>query len=90
MNSPSCSVTKDRFEVIVKGTRSSDPRAAAAEWLEYEFKCKPGNVTRRPCLVTPYHYRLDWLMWFAGFQVAFLFMVFPDFMSHFYQRVLIK
>lgn len=21
---------------------------------------------RRPCLVTPYHYRLDWLVWFAA------------------------
>ncbi len=22
---------------------------------------------RRPCLVTPYHYRLDWQMWFTQF-----------------------
>ena len=29
-------------------------------WLEYEFKCKPGDVHRRPCVVSPYHYRLDW------------------------------
>jgi hypothetical protein len=21
---------------------------------------------RRPCLITPYHYRLDWQMWFAA------------------------
>ena len=35
---------------------------------EYEFKCKPGSVTRRPCVISPYHYRLDWLMWFAAFQ----------------------
>lgn len=35
---------------------------------EYEFKCKPGDVARRPCLITPYHHRLDWLMWFAAFQ----------------------
>jgi hypothetical protein len=23
---------------------------------------------RRPCFITPYHYRIDWLMWFAAFQ----------------------
>lgn len=28
--------------------------------------CQPGDVRRRPCLVTPYHERLDWQMWFAG------------------------
>jgi hypothetical protein len=27
--------------------------------------CKPGRVDRRPCLVTPYHYRLDWQLWFV-------------------------
>ena len=26
----------------------------------------PGDLRRRPCIVTPYHYRLDWQMWFAG------------------------
>jgi hypothetical protein len=30
-----------------------------------------GSVNRRPCLISPYHYRLDWLMWFAAFQVLF-------------------
>lgn len=45
------------------------PDSPAAEWLEYEFKCKPGNVSRVPCLISPYHYRLDWLMWFSAFQV---------------------
>lgn len=37
-------------------------------WLEIEFKCKPGAVSRRPCVISPYHYRLDWLMWFSAFQ----------------------
>ncbi|XP_070580075.1 lipase maturation factor 1-like [Ptychodera flava] len=62
------SVTKERTEVIFQGTHSSNPDSPSAEWLEYEFKCKPGNVTRRPCLISPYHYRLDWLLWFAAFQ----------------------
>ncbi|XP_041370268.1 lipase maturation factor 1-like isoform X2 [Gigantopelta aegis] len=62
------SITKKRTEVIFQGTRSNDPSDPSAEWLEYNFKCKPGNVTRRPCLISPYHYRLDWLLWFAAFQ----------------------
>ncbi|XP_072021054.1 lipase maturation factor 1-like [Amphiura filiformis] len=62
------SITKERTEVIFMGTLSDDPNDPEAEWLEYEFKCKPGSITRRPCLISPYHYRLDWLMWFAAFQ----------------------
>ena len=37
-------------------------------WVEIEFKCKPGCLHRRPCIISPYHYRLDWLMWFSAFQ----------------------
>ncbi|XP_028561928.2 lipase maturation factor 1 isoform X2 [Podarcis muralis] len=62
------SITKDRTEVIIQGTSSLDPNDPAAIWEEYEFKCKPGDLHRRPCLISPYHYRLDWLMWFAAFQ----------------------
>ncbi|XP_064630133.1 lipase maturation factor 1-like [Lineus longissimus] len=63
------SVTKERTEVIIQGTYSNNPYDEDVNaWKEYEFKCKPGNVTRRPCLISPYHYRLDWLMWFAAFQ----------------------
>ena len=29
---------------------------------------QPGKVDRAPCFISPYHYRLDWLMWFAAFQ----------------------
>uniref|UniRef100_A0A4W3JIZ3 Lipase maturation factor n=1 Tax=Callorhinchus milii TaxID=7868 RepID=A0A4W3JIZ3_CALMI len=62
------SITKERTEVIVEGTSSLDPKDPNAQWQEYGFKCKPGDLQRRPCLITPYHYRLDWLMWFAAFQ----------------------
>lgn len=64
------SMTKTRTEVILQGTHSNNPNSDDAVWLEYEFKCKPGNITRRPCVISPYHYRLDWLMWFAAFQNA--------------------
>nr|XP_031303648.1 lipase maturation factor 1 isoform X3 [Camelus dromedarius] len=62
------SITKERTEVILQGTASSNASSPDAEWEDYEFKCKPGNLRRRPCLISPYHYRLDWLMWFAAFQ----------------------
>ncbi|ESO09975.1 hypothetical protein HELRODRAFT_73251 [Helobdella robusta] len=62
------SINKKRTEVIFQGTYSADPMNSDANWLEYEFKCKPGNEKRWPCVISPYHYRLDWLMWFAAFQ----------------------
>jgi hypothetical protein len=61
------SVTKQRFEVIIEGTQSSSI-TPSTQWLEYEFKGKPGNLQRMPPQVAPYHLRLDWLMWFAGFS----------------------
>nr|XP_046233279.1 lipase maturation factor 1 isoform X2 [Scatophagus argus] len=62
------SITKERTEVIFQGTLSQDPKDPEAIWEEYQFLCKPGDIYRRPCLISPYHYRLDWLMWFAAFQ----------------------
>ena len=66
-----CSVTKERTEVVFEGTLDRNPgqNGEMAQWKEFEFKCKPGSVDRRPCIISPYHYRLDWLMWFAAFQV---------------------
>jgi hypothetical protein len=59
------SVERTRHEVVIAGTLD-DPDDPHATWREYEFPCKPGDLRRRPCLITPYHYRLDWQMWFAG------------------------
>lgn len=59
------SVDHERHEVVIEGTWD-DVLAGDATWREYEFPCKPGDPRRAPCLVTPYHYRLDWQMWFAG------------------------
>ena len=55
--------------MIYQGTYD-DPKDPKAVWEEYEFKCKPGKITRRPCIISPYHYRLDWLLWFAAFEVC--------------------
>jgi len=64
------SITKERTEVIFQGTRNSTiiPDEDGGIWEEFQFKCKPGDPKRRPCIISPYHYRLDWLMWFAAFQ----------------------
>ncbi|HTV18471.1 MAG TPA: lipase maturation factor family protein [Polyangiaceae bacterium] len=65
------SVSRERHEVVLEG--ASAPAGAsedALDWKEYEFPCKPGDPLRAPCLVTPYHYRLDWQMWFAGLSRA--------------------
>lgn len=51
------SVTKERYEVIFKGAKIHSDKLEPV-WLEYEFKCKPGNVKRTPCVISPYHYRL--------------------------------
>jgi hypothetical protein len=58
-------VTKERYEVIVEGS-SSDAPASDADWQAYEFKGKPGNISRMPRQFAPYHLRLDWLMWFLA------------------------
>ncbi len=59
------SITRQRREVVLEGTRDFRPGPETV-WKEYEFKCKPGNVRRAPCIVSPYHYKLDWQMWFAA------------------------
>ena len=60
------SITRPRYEVIVEGTDESII-SSQTKWREYEFKGKPGDVYRSPPQIAPYHLRLDWLMWFAGF-----------------------
>ncbi|HUS65316.1 MAG TPA: lipase maturation factor family protein [Kofleriaceae bacterium] len=58
------SIGKERYELVLEGTLDEAPGDDAA-WREYQLPCKPGDPTRRPCVVSPYHYRLDWQIWFA-------------------------
>jgi hypothetical protein len=60
------SVGRERYQVVIEGTSSTT--LEEAEWREYVLPCNPGPIDRAPCLVTPYHYRLDWQMWFAALQ----------------------
>ena len=40
------SVTKQRTEVVLEGTLAADPDNPKAIWEEYDFKCKPGALTK--------------------------------------------
>jgi lipase maturation factor len=65
------SVSRERHEVVLEGAVAvAGASEAELDWREYEFPCKPGDPARAPCWVTPYHYRLDWQMWFAGLSRA--------------------
>jgi lipase maturation factor len=57
------SVSRSRIELVIEGTSAEEPDPGAA-WLEYGFKGKPDDPHRLPPQVAPYHYRLDWLLWF--------------------------
>jgi len=53
-------MTTSRPEILVEGSEDG------AAWRPYEFRWKPGDVTRRPRFVAPHQPRLDWQMWFAA------------------------
>jgi hypothetical protein len=59
------SVGRERYEIVLEGTRDAEP-GPNAHWEAYEFPCKPGDLQRRPCVISPYHYRIDWQLWFAA------------------------
>ena len=58
------SVGMERHELVIEGTLDPDPETAT--WKAYALPCAPGPLDRRPCLLGPYHRRLDWLIWFAA------------------------
>lgn len=64
-------VTRTRREVVLEGTEDAAPLSPSAVWREYEFRGKPGDPARRPPQVSPYHLRLDWLMWFLAMSPAY-------------------
>ena len=53
-------MTTTRPEIIVEGSNDG------TTWLPYEFRYKPGDLTRAPIWVQPHQPRLDWQMWFAA------------------------
>jgi hypothetical protein len=59
------SVGDARREIVFEGTDDAVVGASTA-WKEYDFWCKPGTPTRRPCVIAPFQPRLDWQIWFAA------------------------
>jgi Lipase maturation factor len=53
-------MTTQRDEIIIEGSDDG------IEWREYEFRYKPGDLTRAPPWNIPHQPRLDWQMWFAA------------------------
>ncbi len=53
-------MTTARDEIIIEGS------ADGSEWREYEFRYKPGSLSRAPPWNIPHQPRLDWQMWFAA------------------------
>jgi predicted DCC family thiol-disulfide oxidoreductase YuxK len=53
-------MTTKRHEIIIEGSNDG------VDWRGYEFRYKPGDVTRRPRWNIPHQPRLDWQMWFAA------------------------
>jgi hypothetical protein len=66
-------MTTNRSEIVVQGSTDG------VNWVDYEFKYKPGDLKRRPRFVAPHQPRLDWQMWFAAlgdYQHNFWFVEF--------------
>jgi lipase maturation factor 1 len=53
-------MTTKRDEIVIEGSYDG------VDWHEYEFRYKPGDVTRGPLWNIPHQPRLDWQMWFAA------------------------
>ncbi len=53
-------MTTVRHEISIEGSDDG------ANWREYRFRYKPGDVDRPPRWVAPHQPRLDWQMWFAA------------------------
>lgn len=58
-------VGRERYEIVFEGNEKT-MSDSSDDWREYAFKVKPGDPMRRPPIITPYHYRLDWQIWFVG------------------------
>ncbi len=77
------SVTRERHEVVLEGTRDPEPDETA-DWREYGFKAKPTDPERVPPQIAPYHLRLDWLMWFVPLRPG----VHPEWFLRFVEELL--
>jgi hypothetical protein len=56
-------MTEARPEIIIEGSDDG------TNWKPYEFRWKPGDLSRPPRFCTPHQPRLDWQMWFAALEL---------------------
>jgi len=59
------SVGRERLQLVIEGTRDEEV-TSETRWTAYQPRCQPADPDRRPCWMSPYHRRLDWLLWFAA------------------------
>ena len=59
------SVGRERDEIVLEGT-DEESIGPETRWRAYEFKAKPTDLDRALPIVSPYHYRVDWQIWFAA------------------------
>jgi hypothetical protein len=59
-------MTTERFEFVIEGSRD------LKNWLPYEFYWKPGDPALPPRQAAPHQPRLDWQMWFAALNPAYV------------------
>jgi len=59
------SVGRERLQLVIEGTRDEE-LTPGTRWTAYQPRCQPADPARRPCWMSPYHRRLDWLLWFAA------------------------
>ena len=59
------SVGRERAQLVIEGTEDAVV-TPETRWTAYQPRCQPADPARRPCWMSPYHRRLDWLLWFAA------------------------
>lgn len=59
-------MTTERYEFVIEGSRDQKG------WLPYEFRWKPGDPSNPPRQAAPHQPRLDWQMWFAALNPAYV------------------
>jgi len=68
-------MTTERNEIVIEGSYDG------ADWRDYQFRYKPGDVARRPPWNIAHQPRLDWQMWFAALEDPRGLRWFPSFLK---------
>tara|TARA_A100001015_G_C15037358_1_gene737176 strand:- start:1428 stop:3011 length:1584 start_codon:yes stop_codon:yes gene_type:complete len=60
-------VGKTRYELVIMGTTDTMINEDTI-WKEYIFKGKPNKTSDSLPIISPFHYRLDWQIWFSAMR----------------------